>query len=257
MQLFCESSSVFKFCIFILCLCYYRRFGFRIEEPSGENVSVLLQSQFLHGLSPWHPFTNDIRRRPGLVQPIAAWTRQVLGRDHYLITCQSRPMHLLCTCIIQCHQTGTHQEPLLQNPLRTALKLVPWQHRLTAWEDHRSHILTSPFRSMAPQSNFRLVRMLLLPSVHVTLPVIVAEDRLVPCRHKLSAKNVSSRYSVLSGIPLVLMRWGWKLKSIQWWLIWQERIMEEQMCSFLTLITVCTDLATVSAGCVSQAVNFF
>lgn len=204
---FCECYlwKPLFFIFFHDCRC-----GFKIEEPSGGNVSVLLQSQFPRGQSPWHLSTKDILRPLGLVRPTAVWTRQVLGRDHYHITCQSRAMHLSCTCTIHYHRTDIRQEPLLQNPLHTAPKSVSWQRRLTAWEDPRSRIPMSPFRSMVPGSNFHLVRMLLRSA---NLPVMVAADHLGPWRHTISAKNTSS---VLSGITPALQCWGWKLKSIQW-----------------------------------------
>lgn len=212
-----------------LIFLHFRRCGFKIEEPNGGNVSVLLQSQSPHGQSPWHRYTIDIPKLLGLARPTAAWTLQVLGRGLYHITWQSRAMHLLFTCTIRCRRTGIRRGPLLQIPLHTAPKSAPWQHQLTVWGDPQSRILTSPSRSMGPPSNFHLVRML-HHRAHVNLLVRFAADHQDPWHHKIFTTNTSV-YRVPSGTTLALQRSGWRPRNIQWLLIWRERIMVERMCN--------------------------
>lgn len=192
------------------------RCGSRIEEPNGASVNASPQSPFQYGQSPWHPFTIAITRpQLGLVLPTAVWTRRGMGRGRYSITCPYRAMGQLCTCTIHYHQTGIRQGHHLQNLLRTAPKWVPWQRQVLEWEGHPLRIQTSPSRSTVLPSNFRLA-----PTLHsnaeITLPMTVAMAHQDLWRHKITVKNASLRYSVLSGIPQALRRWEWRPRNMLW-----------------------------------------
>lgn len=134
-------------------------------------------------------------------------------------------------CTTHYRQTGILQGLRLQNPLHTVLKSVPWQPPVPGLGGRPLLIQTSLFRNTVLPSSFRLVPML-LSNVEITLPVMAATVRLDPWRHKISAKNESLRYSVLSGIRQALQHWEWRPKSTRWWLIWLERIMAEQKCKW-------------------------
>ena len=112
----CIDLAFWTIQFFIVLRCAYRC-GFRIEERSGENGSVSLRSQYLHGRLLWHRSTTGIPKARGLVHPTVAWTHRGPGRDHCRITCQYQAMDLLFMYTIRrCRQTDFHQGRHLQNP---------------------------------------------------------------------------------------------------------------------------------------------